>query len=210
MSFYAHSENKAGIKHDLVTHLKRVAELAALFSGKFGAAEFGYWAGLWHDLGKFHPDFQSFIHAPKGRRGPDHSSAGAVHAGDGFGLLAFLVAGHHSGLPSKTDLNLRLKKKAAAQEVAEALELARSALAEVGRIFPVSIVPWPVPGRCMTILRIDRDSWRKVHESKRQDGDQTVFAKRPTCATAGGEGRPGNGTRVSYADLCLAEWQSRC
>lgn len=143
MSFYAHSENETGIKHDLVIHLKRVAELASLFSAKFGAAEFAYWAGLWHDLGKFHPDFQSFIHAPEGRRGPDHSSAGAVHAGNGFDLLAFLVAGHHSGLPSKTDLKLRLKKKAAAQEIAEALELARSAL---GRVSPDHSLLNSLPG----------------------------------------------------------------
>ena len=131
MTFYAHSENRQGIRHDLVNHLRSVAELASQFARKFDAADFGYWAGLWHDLGKFHPGFQAFIHAPEGRRGPDHSSAGAVHAEHGFDLLAFLVAGHHSGLPSKTDLKLRLKKKASAQEVAEALSLARSALARV-------------------------------------------------------------------------------
>lgn len=131
MPFYAHSENSAGEKHDLVRHLTSVAELASQFAGKFGAAEFGYWAGLWHDLGKFHPDFQTYIASPESRRGPDHSSAGAVHAVDGFDLLAFLVAGHHSGLPSKTDLKLRLERKAGAQEVTEALELARSALARV-------------------------------------------------------------------------------
>jgi CRISPR-associated endonuclease/helicase Cas3 len=115
----------------VVTHLERVAELASQFAGKFGAADFGYWAGLWHDLGKFHPDFQVFIASPESRRGPDHSSAGAVHAVDGFDLLAFLVAGHHSGLPSKTDLKLRLERKQASQEVTEALALARSALARV-------------------------------------------------------------------------------
>lgn len=138
VSFYAHSENRQGIRHDLVAHLRSVAELASQFAGKFDAADFGYWAGLWHDLGKFHPDFQSFIHAPEGRRGPDHSSAGAVHAEDGFDLLAFLVAGHHSGLPSKTDLKLRLEKKASAQEVAEALDLARSALAHVSPVDPLT------------------------------------------------------------------------
>lgn len=137
VSFYAHSENGAGIKHDLVTHLKRVADLAAAFAGKFGAAEFGYWAGLWHDLGKFHPDFQTYIASPESRRGPDHSSAGAVHAVDEFDLLAFLVAGHHSGLPNKTDLKLRLEKKANAQQVVEALGLARSALVRVSPDHPL-------------------------------------------------------------------------
>jgi hypothetical protein len=50
--YFAHSENSLGVKHDLV----------------------------WHDLGKFHRDFQAYIAAPEGRRGPDHSSAGAVPA----------------------------------------------------------------------------------------------------------------------------------
>lgn len=45
-SYFAHSENSAGIKHDLVEHLKSVAQMAAEFSEKFGAAELGYWAGL--------------------------------------------------------------------------------------------------------------------------------------------------------------------
>lgn len=42
MSFFAHSENGAGQKHDLVVHLESVARLASQFAGKFGAAEFGY------------------------------------------------------------------------------------------------------------------------------------------------------------------------
>lgn len=60
-SYFAHSQNSAGIKHDLIDHLKSVAELAGGFADKFGAKDFGYWAGLWHDLGKFHPDFQGVI-----------------------------------------------------------------------------------------------------------------------------------------------------
>ena len=40
----------------------------------------------------------------------------------------------------------------------------------------------------MTILRIYRDSWRKAHESKRQDGDKTLYAKRRSRAAARGEG----------------------
>jgi HD superfamily phosphodiesterase len=34
----------------MVEHLKAVARLAAQFAGKFGAADLGYWAGLWHDM----------------------------------------------------------------------------------------------------------------------------------------------------------------
>jgi hypothetical protein len=61
-------------------------------------------AGLWHDLGKYAPDWQAFLvetgpEAPvlgedtpessgelhRRRRGPDHSSAGAIHALRRFG-----------------------------------------------------------------------------------------------------------------------------
>jgi len=129
--FYAHSENGQGVKHDLVSHLKSVAELAAEFTGKFGAADFGYWAGLWHDLGKFNPEFQSYIASPEGHRGPDHSSAGAIHAVSGFEGLAFLVAGHHAGLPNRTDLKNRIREKSGALQVRTALELARQELTQV-------------------------------------------------------------------------------
>ena len=46
MTFFAHSQNSAGIKHDLVEHLKSVAQLAGKFAEKFGAADFGYWVVL--------------------------------------------------------------------------------------------------------------------------------------------------------------------
>jgi len=109
---YAHSPNDEGRPHDLVEHLTCVAKMAAEFAGKFGAADFGYWAGLWHDLGKFHPDFQAYLANPTARRGPDHSSAGSLLAGDSFPLIAFLVAGHHGGLPSQIGLKARLLEKA--------------------------------------------------------------------------------------------------
>lgn len=128
---YAYSENRDGQKHDLVEHLKAVARLAAQFAGKFGAADFGYWAGLWHDLGKFHPDFQSYIAAPEGRRGPDHSSAGTIHASICLDALAFVVAGHHAGLPGRTDLKNRIKGKEGFPHEAKALELARAELSTI-------------------------------------------------------------------------------
>jgi len=33
-------------------HLRGTAELAALFAAEFGCSEWGYLAGLWHDVGK--------------------------------------------------------------------------------------------------------------------------------------------------------------
>lgn len=60
MPFFAHSENGLGQKHDLAAHLESVARLASQFAGKFGAAEFDYWAGLRHDLVKLHLEFHSY------------------------------------------------------------------------------------------------------------------------------------------------------
>jgi CRISPR-associated endonuclease/helicase Cas3 len=96
-----------------------------------GASETAGLAALWHDLGKYAPEFQAMITAsdpeahlesvPKGlRQRVNHSSAGALWAmrrfrGGGFGrLLAYTIAGHHSGLPDwvgeegKTGLKDRL------------------------------------------------------------------------------------------------------
>lgn len=136
-TYFAHSENSVGIKHDLVEHLESVARLAAEFAGKFGANDLGYWAGLWHDLGKFHPDFQSYIANPDARRGPDHSSAGAVHSSTVFDWLSFLVAGHHGGLPGKTELKIRIKAKSSSPQIEIALSLARQALSSINPDIPL-------------------------------------------------------------------------
>ncbi len=47
---FAHiSEDGRG--YSLREHLEATAKLAAEFAGEFGAAGWGYLAGLWHDLG---------------------------------------------------------------------------------------------------------------------------------------------------------------
>lgn len=53
--FYAHSlEGKPSEEwHFLEEHLKGTAELAAKFADEFGCSEWGYLAGLWHDMGKY-------------------------------------------------------------------------------------------------------------------------------------------------------------
>lgn len=52
MEFYAHSiEGKPVYEwHRLEEHLKGTAELAASFAAEFGCGEWGYLAGLRHDL----------------------------------------------------------------------------------------------------------------------------------------------------------------
>ena len=61
----------------------------------------------------------------------DHSSAGAVFAAENSEPLAFLIAGHHGGLPDSGELKHRLKCKSGAAEIHEALSLARGEFSQV-------------------------------------------------------------------------------
>lgn len=113
---YAHSPNDKGEWHRLDSHLKEVAKLAKRFAGKFSAGELAEWIGLWHDLGKANPEFQSYLHKcinepDKLHRGPDHKGAGAVLAYKHLEPLAFPTAGHHGGLMNYSDLKSWLSGK---------------------------------------------------------------------------------------------------
>lgn len=52
--YYAHSlEGKPPSEwQPLDEHLKNVAKMARSFAESFGAGDWGYLAGLWHDLGR--------------------------------------------------------------------------------------------------------------------------------------------------------------
>ncbi len=117
---YAHSENASGKKHSLKKHLEEVARLASVFADKFQAGPWGYLAGLLHDLGKVNPAFQDYL-GGKTIRGPDHSSAGAVLATQRqyWKGLAFLLSGHHGGLPSFPDIKQRLQEKSSEPAIQE-------------------------------------------------------------------------------------------
>jgi len=128
--FYAHSlENRPLSEwHALNDHLNEVARMAKSFAKKLGAEDLGWCAGLLHDIGKFHPDFQKYLKEQNRRRGSvDHSSSGAVlaHAA-GNPFLAWVVSAHHGGLAGKADLKARLKQKSDSHTVQAALSLAKS------------------------------------------------------------------------------------
>ena len=105
--FYAHSLEgrppEAGWE-DLAVHLEKVAGLTAGFAERFGAAEWGRLAGLWHDLGKYRPEFQDRLRGSA--KAVEHAGLGAAlavskHKHEGL-PLAFVIAGHHTGLADLT------------------------------------------------------------------------------------------------------------
>lgn len=81
----------------LKEHLIQVAELAKAFGTAFDAGEVAYLCGLYHDVGKYSREFQSYIRGALKKR-VDHSTAGAQLLQKGV-VPAFCIAGHHAGLP---------------------------------------------------------------------------------------------------------------
>jgi CRISPR-associated endonuclease/helicase Cas3 len=92
----------------LSRHLEATGERAALFGALFGASEACGLVGLLHDIGKADPAWQEYlVAAAAGLKPPrvDHKHAGAFLLQDwGLGSLAYIVAGHHGGLPDAVDL----------------------------------------------------------------------------------------------------------
>jgi len=105
--------NDAKDIHALDQHLYEVAAMASRFSSCFNSGQWAKLAGRWHDLGKYSAAFQNMIYTANGMEAHvehegmsgkvNHSSAGALHAVEQFGahgrVLAYLIAGHHAGLP---------------------------------------------------------------------------------------------------------------
>lgn len=121
MEFYAHSFKEASKDEwqSLREHLIETAEQAAKFSKSFNAEKLGYAIGLLHDLGKYSIDFQKRLEGSNKK--VDHSSAGAQEAVKYYGknigkVMAFVIAGHHGGLPdgnkgNPSNLPERLSKR---------------------------------------------------------------------------------------------------
>ena len=124
--------------HSLEEHLNKVARLSAAKSEEFQSSGWGMAAGLWHDLGKYRGAFQKYIRDASGYERENahiespqrvtHSTAGAVHAINqwpsvpGY-IIAYLIAGHHAGLPdwsgNRGSLQFRLQEAGA--EYSEAM-----------------------------------------------------------------------------------------
>ncbi len=118
---YAHTlaDHAPGDWETLAAHLDKVASSASTFAEAFGAQLWGEVLGRCHDLGKLSDDFQLYLRNAgvasvdagaenedtSGKR-VDHSTFGARFVAKALGnvpgqLLAFCIAGHHTGLPDE-------------------------------------------------------------------------------------------------------------
>lgn len=93
-------------EHFLDEHLQGVARLAGEFAASFESADWARLAGLWHDLGKYSETFQKYIKQVSGyvcNYDPEAHMEGTTSAINTFGahgrILAYLITGHHAGLP---------------------------------------------------------------------------------------------------------------
>jgi len=122
--FFAHvKQNEDGSwkePHLLIDHLNDTAKKTSKAAAEFENADWGELSGFWHDLGKFHPAWQKYLcrtsgydaeaHIEESSNRPNHSTAGAVLAiqklqknyKDAARILAYVIGGHHSGLPDWT------------------------------------------------------------------------------------------------------------
>ncbi|GBF08186.1 CRISPR-associated helicase, Cas3 family [Deinococcus aerius] len=118
--FWAHTPSKGsnGKPHDLRRHLLDTAARAKGYAEAFGAGNLAYMLGLWHDLGKYNPDFQQYLRDAKqaeeegkelGRKGPPHAIWGAAHLQNLLSqhpqrsTFILPVLGHHAGLEDDSE-----------------------------------------------------------------------------------------------------------
>lgn len=131
---YAHSRNAHGRRQGLLEHIEAVATLARENAAAFGASALAEAVGNWHDLGKYHPEFQRYLlESEAGTRkkgtGPDHKAAGSLLAAQHCQPLAFIVAGHHGGLMDMSSLAAKVAEWESKPAPTDALRLAPCNLA---------------------------------------------------------------------------------
>lgn len=113
MVYYGHSR-KDKVKSEwqpLIEHLTKTADLAEKFGVDAGISELARTAALLHDIGKYSKAFQARLDGSK--RKVDHATAGAKEIRSLFNkdqnqksladMLAYCIAGHHTGLPDYGD-----------------------------------------------------------------------------------------------------------
>ena len=157
-------------------HLNKVAWWSAKFAADMfppgpdqdAARQWGYLAGLWHDLGKFAPDFHLKLCGE--RIQIEHAGAGAALARERIGqfweTLAFVIAGHHTGLANRknredaADKNTPLAERV--DRAVTALGICSKAASEAGHsIVADSYVPPQIPERIAVAGPDSRAYWSR-------------------------------------------------
>lgn len=134
---FAHSLNCRGHRHDLVEHLRAVAELAGRFSAPLSAEDIAYYLGLWHDLGKFCPAFQAYLdqceeEPERSHRRVDHKAAGSTLAREYIGdPAAMVLQGHHGGIRDQSGFQSWYQERLDDPATNQALNLARATIADL-------------------------------------------------------------------------------
>ena len=160
---YAHSENEQGRMHLLTDHLQAVAEMAGEFAAPFQGNIPAYYAGLWHDLGKFNPEFQAYLKGTR-NQGPDHKAAGALLAKKHGYIIGLLIQGHHGGLPALKNFRGWLDEKSRDPAVAQSLQ-------DAGQVLPdlqADTIPLPPFARTD---RLAAELWLRMLFSALVDAD---------------------------------------
>lgn len=207
-NFYAHSlQTPDGTPRaesewePLADHLRDVATLAEKFADRFGAGEWGYLAGLWHDIGKYQQAFQ--------RRLRDRSIH-APHAGVGAALayrreskrgapLAFAIAGHHAGLANAVN------RSCGPTPLQEVIKEFAPFLPEIQAVAEPEILNAPLPdypcwlGEALSGQNRDRDMrllafYTRMLFSALVDADRLATAE----FYAKGEGKPAKHAALRY------------
>ena len=113
MVYYGHSrkDKPKSEWQPLIEHLTNTADLAEKFGVDAGISELARTAALLHDIGKYSKEFQARLDG-SGRK-VDHATAGAKEIRNLFNkdqnqksladILAYCIAGHHTGLPDYGD-----------------------------------------------------------------------------------------------------------
>lgn len=103
----AHTGGAGGKGHDLVDHLRDVANLARNLARKAKPDDTEFsalaeWSGWLHDLGKYREEFQQYLLGKRqGSLETQHAVFGAAWAWEELPkAVALAIHGHHAGLPS--------------------------------------------------------------------------------------------------------------
>ncbi|MGL4852843.1 MAG: CRISPR-associated helicase Cas3' [Phocaeicola sp.] len=118
--YLAHTSDDSLQNQTLLDHALGVSNLTGLFATRFKSEEWGKLLGLWHDIGKLNPIFQSYITSsykgnPPSKRERAHAALGAIALYKQLGPIAipltYCIEGHHAGLPNwYGDLDVKIKE----------------------------------------------------------------------------------------------------